>query len=272
MTCAAQDGSPAADAASPPPRRQRRFDLDVGGGRLEAVELPGDPGRRALVLLHEGLGSVGLWRRFPEQLAEATGRRVIAFSRAGHGFSDAPPAPRTATFFHAEALEVLPRVLELVEAPEPILVGHSDGGSIALIHAGHHRVTGVVTLAAHVFVEDVSVDAIERIRESYLDGDLRERMAPHHADPDAAFWGWCDVWLDPAFRAWDLTADTAEVTAPTLVIQGRDDAYGTLEQVDRIVAAAGDARPLVVAGGHSPHLDRPDEVVGAVARFAAPLP
>src|SRR3954463_2488098 len=176
----------------------------VEGRRIEAVELPGDAARRPLVLLHEGLGSVGLWRGFPAALNAATGRRVLAFSRFGHGRSEPPPSPRTPAFFHEEALDVLPAVLEALDADEPVLVGHSDGASIALIHAGHHPVGGLVLLAPHVIVEDITVEAIRGTRAAYVEEGLRERMARHHDDPDAAFWGWCDVWLDPGFRAWSL--------------------------------------------------------------------
>jgi len=170
---------------------------------------------------------------------------------------------------------VLPDVLAQLDAGDPILVGHSDGGSIALIGAGHAPVTGLVLIAAHVFVEEVTLAAIERTRRTFERDGLRERMARHHEDPEAAFWGWCDVWLDPAFRAWDLTADAARVTAPTLIIQGRDDPYGSLEQVRRIAAAigtGGQVEQLIVAGGHSPHLERAREVLDGIAEFAALLP
>jgi pimeloyl-ACP methyl ester carboxylesterase len=242
--------------------------VEVGGRRIETLELEGDPERRPLVLLHEGLGSVGLWRELPRGLADATGRRVLAFSRFGHGRSDPPPAPRTPRFFHEEALEVLPALLPQLRAEDPILVGHSDGASIALIYAAHHAVSGLALLAPHVIVEDVTVERIRETREAYVDGELRERMARHHDDVDAAFWGWCDVWLDPAFRAWSLEAEAARVRAPMLLIQGADDPYGTLEQLDRIEAAApGPVERLVVPGGHSPHLDEPAAVVSAIAAF-----
>ena len=244
--------------------------LSVASRRIEAVELPGAPDRPALVLLHEGLGSVGLWRDFPAALQAATGRRVLAFSRFGHGDSDPPPRPRTPAFFHEEALEVLPEVLAQLDAPRPVLVGHSDGGSIALIHAGAHDVAALVLLAPHVIVEDITVEAIRETRRTYLEGDLRDRMARYHHDPDAAFWGWCDVWLDPEFRRWNLEPDAERVTAPTLVIQGAEDPYGTLEQVDRIEASVrGPVQRIVVPGGHSPHLEQPDAVVAAVRDFVA---
>jgi pimeloyl-ACP methyl ester carboxylesterase len=247
--------------------------VTVDGLAVEVADLPGDGARRALVLLHEGLGSVGLWRGFPDQLHEATGRRVLAFSRFGHGRSEPPRAPRTPAFFHEEALEVLPALLEQIDAPEPILVGHSDGASIALIHAGAHPVAGLVLLAPHVVVEDVTVDAIRETRRQFQAGELRERMARHHDDPDAAFRGWCDVWLDPAFRDWSLEAEAEAVTAPALLVQGADDPYGTLDQLDRIQARVrGPVQRLVLAGGHSPHLDQPQAVVEAIAAFVAPLP
>src|SRR4051794_25980067 len=247
--------------------------VTVAGRRLEVAEWPGDAERRPLVLLHEGLGSVGLWRDFPDALNDATGRRVVAFSRFGHGRSEPPPRPRTPRFFHEEALEVLPEVLAQLDAPDPILVGHSDGASIALIHAGRHPVTGIALLAPHVIVEDVTVAEIRVARERYADGDLRERMARHHDDVDAAFRGWCDVWLDPAFRHWSLEEDAARVQCPALLIQGVEDPYGTLEQLDRIEARVrGPVQRLEVAGGHSPHFDAGDEVLAAIAAFTKDLP
>jgi pimeloyl-ACP methyl ester carboxylesterase len=246
----------------------------VEGRRIEAVEHPGDPGRRPLVLLHEGLGSVGLWRDFPAALNEATGRRVLAFSRFGHGRSERPPRPRTPAFFHEEALDVLPALLPQIDAAEPILVGHSDGASIALIHAGRHPVAGLALIAPHVVVEDVTVTEIRQTRELFETGGLRERMARHHDDPDAAFGGWCDVWLDPAFRAWSLELDAELVSAPLLLVQGSADPYGTLDQIDRIEARVrGSVERVVVEGaGHSPHLEQPEAVVAAVAAFSAGLP
>ena len=244
----------------------------VARRRLEAVELPGDPALRPLVLLHEGLGSVGLWRGFPAALQAATGRRVIAVSRFGHGRSQRPPAPRTPAFFHEEALDVLPELLAQLGAPEPLLVGHSDGASIALIHAGRHPVTGIALLAPHVFVEDITVAAIRDARRAFDGGALRERMARHHDDPAAAFDGWCDVWLDAAFRDWSLEADAERVGCPVLLVQGADDPYGTLEQLDRIQARVrGSVERLVVPGGHSPHLEAADEVTAALAHWVTRL-
>jgi pimeloyl-ACP methyl ester carboxylesterase len=247
--------------------------IAIAGRRLEAAVWDGDPGRRSLVLLHEGLGSVALWRDFPARLNEATGRRVVAFSRFGHGRSEPPARPRTPAFFHEEALDVLPEVLTQLDAPEPILVGHSDGASIALIHAGRHPVAGIALLAPHVFVEDVTVAEIRIARERYTGGDLRERMARHHDDVDAAFFGWCDVWLDPAFRDWSLEADAERVTCPVLLIQGVEDPYGTLAQLDRVQARVrGPVTRLELPGGHSPHLDAAGPVLAGLSEFAARLP
>lgn len=242
--------------------------LGPSGPALELLDLPGAADQPALVLMHEGLGSVGLWRGFPTELQRATGRRVVAFSRSGHGGSEPPQRPRTPAFFHQEALEVLPALLPAVGVEDPVLVGHSDGASIALIHAAHHRVSGLVLLAPHVFVEEVTVAAIRETREAYLSGGLRDRMARHHADPDAAFWGWCRVWLDPSFRSWSIEDETARVAAPMLLIQGAADPYGSLEQVDRIEARVrGPARRLILDGGHSPHLEDGERTVGAIVDY-----
>ncbi|MGH2874463.1 MAG: alpha/beta fold hydrolase [Solirubrobacteraceae bacterium] len=244
--------------------------IEFDGSRLELLDLPGDPGRRPIVMLHEGLGSVGLWREFPAVLARASRRRVLAYSRFGHGRSDPPPRPRTPAFFHEEALDVLPCLLATLEIDSPVLVGHSDGASISLIFAAHHQAAAIALLAPHVFVQEITVAAIRRTRESYLTGELRRRMAHHHDDPDAAFSGWCDVWLAPEFRDWSIEREAATVNAPVLLIQGADDPYGTLEQLTRIEARLpAPAHRLVLPGGHSPHLEHPREVAGAIATFAA---
>ena len=244
--------------------------VQVGGLPIEVLDVPGPSPQAPLILLHEGLGSVGLWREFPEQLQAATGRRLIAFSRYGHGRSAPPPHPRTPAFFHEEALEVLPELLAALGVTEPVLVGHSDGASIGIIHAASHPVTALVLLAPHVFVEDICVTAIRRTRETFVKGELRGRMARHHDDPDAAFWGWCDVWLDPAFRQWSLDEEASLLQAPTLLIQGAKDPYGTLAQIDRIEARArGPVQRLVLDGGHSPHLEHGAKLADAIAGFLA---
>jgi pimeloyl-ACP methyl ester carboxylesterase len=245
------------------------LDVRVQGRRLEAVEVPGSTDEPPLVLLHEGLGSVSAWRDFPEALSEATSRRVLAFSRSGHGRSDPPAVPRTPAFFHEEASAVLPAVLCELDAEDAILVGHSDGASIALIHAATHGARGLVLIAPHVVVEDVTLAAIRETRERFERGELRERLARHHDDPDVAFRNWCDVWLDPRFRAWTLEPEAERVVCPVLLVQGTDDPYGTLDQIDRIEARVrGPVRRVVVpGGGHALHREAPETVVREVARF-----
>jgi pimeloyl-ACP methyl ester carboxylesterase len=251
----------------------RRHQVTIAGRQIDTFDIPGDNSLPAIVMLHEGLGSIDLWRTFPTGLNRATGRSVIAFSRFGHGRSQTSPwEPDVTGFHHREALLLLPELLHELGVQAPLLVGHSDGASIALIHAAQHPVVGLGLLAPHAFVEELTLASIRQTRTDYVEADLRRRMARHHDDVDAAFWGWCDMWLDPAFAAWNLEADAARVTAPTLLIQGADDPYGTLEQIDRIEAAlAGPATRLVVSGGHSPHLEHPAEVTTAMARFALTL-
>ena len=243
-------------------------DVSIRGRRLEAVEIPGDPDKSPLVLLHEGLGSVSAWREFPEELQHATARRVIAYSRFGHGTSDLLPAPRTSSFFHEEACGVLPEVLRQLGADEPVLVGHSDGASIALIHSGSFPVRALVLIAPHVVVEEVTIEAIRETRDSFETDDLRERLSRHHVDPDAVFRAWSDVWLDPAFRSWTLEPDAERVDCPVLLLQGDDDPYGTLAQLDRIEARVrGQVSRKVIPGGHRLYRDAAEDVVHEIVRF-----
>lgn len=224
-----------------------------------------------IVLLHEGLGSVGLWRDFPHALAEATERAVFAYSRAGHGASDPPAAPRAARFMHDEAIEWLPNVFDAAEITRAILLGHSDGASIALIFAATcpQRAAALILEAPHVFVEDISLTSIARMKRDYDTTDLRTRLAKYHANVDAAFHGWNDVWLDPQFRSWNLEEFLPRVTAPALVIQGEEDEYGTLRQVHAVARQlAGRVETLILPEcGHSPHRDQPQRVIGAIATF-----
>jgi len=241
-------------------------------GRLEVLDIAGDAGLPALVLLHEGLGSVRLWRGFPSALADATGARVVAFSRFGHGASDRPPQPRTPRFMHEEALEVLPALLTAMDLPEPILVGHSDGASIALIHASRHPVRAVVAMAPHVFVEEMCLVEIRAAKRTYEAEGLRERMARHHDDPDTAFYGWNDVWLHPDFPRWDIRDVLPEIACPMLLIQGMQDQYGTLAQLDAVEAsAAGPVERLHPDCHHAPHLEAPEETLAAITAFVRSL-
>jgi len=233
---------------------------------LETEEIDG--AEPALVFLHEGLGSVALWRDFPERLARATGRRALVYSRAGHGNSPVPDTPRTPRFMHDEALEVLPELLATHGIEKPVLVGHSDGGSIALIHASRHPVTKLVLLAPHVFVEDLSVASIAEARETFETTDLRERMARYHRDAEATFRLWNDIWLAPEFRDWNIEDVLPAITAPVLAIQGEHDQYGTLAQIDAIEAGvAGEFERVVLDARHAPQLEAPEETLNAAAEF-----
>ena len=234
--------------------------------KLETSELPG--AEPALVFLHEGLGSLALWRDFPRRLAEATGRRALIYSRAGHGFSDVPEAPRTPRFMHEEALDVLPPLLAEHGIERPVLVGHSDGGSIALIHASEHPVSGLILLAPHVFVEELSVASIADARETFETTDLRDRMGRYHRDAERTFRLWNDIWLAPEFRSWNIEDVLPRVTAPTLVIQGEHDQYGTLAQVDAIERGVrGPVTRVVLDCRHAPHLEAPEKTLAAAVAF-----
>jgi pimeloyl-ACP methyl ester carboxylesterase len=210
--------------------------LDIGASRLEFRMIEPPPHEApTFVLLHEGLGSVGLWGDFPDELAAATGLGVFAYSRAGYGRSSASVMPRRITFMHEEAREVLPRVLDAIGLKRGILLGHSDGASIAAIYAGSvadHRIGGLVLLAPHFFTEPFGVAEIARMRELYVAGDLRTKLARWHRDPDNAFYSWSGPWLDQEFRKWDLTEELAYIRVPILIVQGEDDQYGTLRQVE----------------------------------------
>jgi len=252
--------------------------LVVGGHRLEVAWHGPPPGAApTLVFLHEGLGGVSAWRDFPARVAAATGMGALVYSRLGYGGSDPAPLPRPLSYMHDEALAALPEVLDVAGIRECVLFGHSDGGSIALVFAGSglpqsKRVLSLVLEAPHVFVEDVSVTSIAAARVAYETGDLRSRLARHHgANVDGAFRGWNDAWLDPAFRRWNIEEYLPRVRVPLLVIQGEDDAYGTLAQVDAIErGVSGPVTRLVLPrSGHAPHRDRPEEVLSAVTAFVA---
>ncbi len=245
--------------------------IRIAGRTIDYVRIGGArPARPPLVFLHEGLGSIAMWRDFPARVAAATGCDAVVYSRHGYGNSSPLDAPRAVEYMHDEALDVLPRLLDELGVARPVLVGHSDGASIALLHAGAsgRPVAGVVAMAPHVMVEDVSIAAIEAARVAYASTDLRDRLARHHADVDSAFLGWNRVWLDPAFRAWNIESCLAGIRCPLLAIQGEDDAYGTMEQLRRIAAHVPAAELVALAAcRHSPHRDRPDAVEAAIAAF-----
>ena len=245
--------------------------INVCGHRLEYERIAaGGQGRPTLVLLHEGLGSIAMWRDFPQRLAHATVSHVIVYSRYGYGDSDPLRQPRDVRYMHDEGLVVLPELLDRLGIARPVLVGHSDGASIALIHAGgtDRPVLGVIAMAPHVMVEDISVTSIEAARDAYATTDLRVRLARYHADVDSAFRGWNDIWLHPDFRAWNIEEYLPRIRCPVLAIQGEDDEYGTMEQVMRIAAAAPDVEILKLGDcRHSPHRDQTGAVLEAASRF-----
>ncbi len=251
--------------------------LDIGAARLEYRRVKSrNAAGPEIVLLHEGLGSVAMWRDFPDRLAEAAGLAVFAYSRAGYGKSSPIPLPRPARYMHREALDVLPRVLEAAGIGDCVLVGHSDGGSIALIYAGgvkdmHAR--GVVTMAAHVFNEKLCVDSIAAAGRAYLETGLRQRLARYHADVDNAFRGWNDVWLSEEFWRWNIEEYLPGVAVPVLAMQGLDDEYGTARQIDAIVSQVkGPAEKLMLpACKHSPHRDQPEATLAAIKSFVQSL-
>lgn len=252
--------------------------LEAGGHRLEYVLHEAHlTARPTLVFLHEGLGSISLWRDFPQRVAQATGCRTLVYSRYGYGQSDVLAAPRTAEYMHAEALEALPAVLAALGIERPLLVGHSDGGSIALIHAGDGRwpCAGIVVMAPHLFVEEVSVRGIEETVRVFETTDLPQKLARHHRDARRSFRGWADIWLSADFRAWNIEDAVRRLHCPVLAIQGEDDEYATLAQIERIAALATqapDVELLKLADcRHSPQRDQADAVAAALTAFVERL-
>jgi len=247
----------------------------AGGHRLEYAWFgAADTAARPIVMLHEGLGSLAQWKDFPDQLAAATRRRVLAYSRYGYGASEPLAGPLGVDFMHIEALETLPELLDALEVREPVLFGHSQGASMALIHAAraHRNVAAVVAMAPLVFVESSGLDSIRQARLAFLDTDLREKLLRYHDDVESAFWGWNDIWLNPDFATWSIEALLPEITCPVLTIQGLEDEYGTIEQINRIVSAIPHLRRLELPQvGHSPHRDQPETVLSAVRGFLASL-
>lgn len=249
--------------------------LEAGGARLEYRWIGPPPEAAAtLVFLHEGLGSVSQWKDFPDRVAAATGLGVLVYSRRGYGASEPVGPARPLTYMHQEGLEVLPEVLDAVGIRSSILVGHSDGASIALIHAGgvrDPRVHGLVLMAPHVFNEELAVRSIRAAKEAYEHGGLREKLERHHGDNvDGAFWGWNRAWLDPGFLDWNIEEFLPHISIPLLVIQGRDDEYGTQRQVHAIREQAAGAVELLMLSDcrHSPHRDQAAVTLEAIRRFA----
>lgn len=247
----------------------------MNGVHIEYVRLPSAHPRTgvpSIVFLHEGLGSLAMWKDFPQRVADATGCEAVVYSRAGYGRSDAARLPRTVRYMHDEGLEVLPVFLDALGIVRPILLGHSDGGSIALICAGGTPtpLTALILMAPHVLVEDLSVASIAEAKVAWESSDLPQRLGKYHADAEAAFRGWNDIWLHPDFRAWNIEEYLPNIRCPILAIQGEDDQYGTMDQIERIAAQAADVDLLKLADcRHSPHKDQPEAVIEAVQNFVA---
>ena len=255
--------------------------IDINGTRLEVLHLTPSkpqPGLAPLVFLHEGLGSVALWRDWPKQLSEATGREAWIYSRRGYGQSDAIIDVRRTgrlqpDYLHHEAWQVLPALLQTLGAVQPVLIGHSDGASIALLHASRYPVAACVVLAPHVMVEAISIQSIEEARLQFESGDLRQRLARFHADVDGAFWQWNDVWLSPGFAGFDIRHDCTRIKAPVLALQGADDPYGSLRQIDDIALPCEQiTRQVLSPCGHSPHREQAAVTTQTITHFLAALP
>jgi pimeloyl-ACP methyl ester carboxylesterase len=256
-----------------PVHGRRTSHVEIAGHRLEMLA-PHPPAAGApwVVYLHEGLGAAGHWRDFPARLSAATGSGTLAYSRWGYGRSDARPAPWPDDFLEDEARTVLPAMLAHAGITRPVVYGHSDGATIALMFAAAFpdACAGVVSVAAHVMLEAISLESIARARQRFVDGPLREPLKRQHgAHVEDTLFGWTGTWLRPRVRDWDMRASLATITCPVLVIQGRDDDFGTLAQVEAIVSGVGGpAESLILDGcGHIPHREKPTEVLAAVTRF-----
>jgi pimeloyl-ACP methyl ester carboxylesterase len=251
--------------------------VTAGGHSLEYQLIPAHQiNRPTLVLLHEGLGSVAMWRDFPARLAAATGCRTLVYSRYGYGQSDVLQEPFGTDYMHREARQTLPEVLAALDIENPVLVGHSDGASIALLHAGAgHKVAGMVVMAPHCFVEDISIRSIAAAKVTFETTDLPAKLGKYHRDVNRTFWGWNDIWLHPDFRAWNIEDCLPHIRCPILAIQGEDDEYGTMAQIEAIAAGARvapDVELLKLADcRHSAHKDQPLAVIEAINRFAESL-
>jgi pimeloyl-ACP methyl ester carboxylesterase len=248
--------------------------LGIGPSDLEYRMIgPAPEAAPTIVMLHEGLGSAGLWGDFPEKLATATGAGVFAYSRAGYGASTPVPLPRPIDYMHIEALDVLPKILDAIGFKRGLLAGHSDGASIAAIYAGgvqDHRIRGLALIAPHFIVEDISVKSIAEIKNLYETTDLRSKLARWHSHVDNAFYGWNDAWLNPKFRDWDISEYLAWIRVPIAIVQGADDHYGTIRQIE--IAREECYCPvdvsIITGAGHSPHREAPEATLNAVAEFA----
>jgi pimeloyl-ACP methyl ester carboxylesterase len=255
------------------PLLEQRGEFVVDGKRLETLWIDADADTHpTIVMLHEGLGSVALWKDFPRELASRTGCGVLAYSRCGHGSSDKLMEKRQVRFMHHEGEVVLPELLDKLGIARPILLGHSDGGSISLIFAGKYPELprALILEAPHVFVEDLSVASITQAKVSYQTTDFPEKLGRYHQNVDATFWGWNDIWLDPDFRSWNIEEYLPAITCPILCIQGEEDEYGTIAQVKAIGAQVPAAEMVMLPHcKHSPHRDQPKITLEQMAGFVA---
>jgi pimeloyl-ACP methyl ester carboxylesterase len=247
------------------------FFVTVQGRKLE-VQCIGGTNNDAptIVFLHEGLGSISLWRDFPSQIVERTGCDAVVYSRYGHGNSDVLQEARNVRFMHDEALLVLPELLEKLSVREPVLIGHSDGGSIAIIYAGAgNPVRGLVLMAPHVFGEEWGLKSIADAKVAFETSDLPQKLGRHHIDAAKTFWGWNEVWLLPEFRSWNIEEYLPRIKCPMLAIQGFEDQYGTMAQLDAIAAKAGGPVETLRLRDcrHSPHRDQPQAVKDAISHY-----
>ncbi|HJW50795.1 MAG TPA: alpha/beta hydrolase [Burkholderiaceae bacterium] len=242
---------------------------EVAGERLEVLRIRPERDRACLVFLHEGLGSVAGWRDFPRTLCDLLGAPGLVYSRRGYGRSTPLGRPRGTDYLHREAWTVLPALLDDLAIAAPVLVGHSDGGSIALLYAARHQPRAIAIMAPHVFVEEITIEGIRDARAAWQGGKLQAPLARLHDDPDGAFFGWNDGWLDPAFRDWNIEAELPKIRCPVLAIQGVDDQYATMAQLDRIAAGLrSPCRLLKLAScGHTPQRDQPAAVAAAIAQL-----
>lgn len=246
--------------------------LTIAGRSLEYEWIAAaGPRKPTLVFLHEGLGSIRQWRDLPVQLATAASCRALLYNRYGYGGSEVFAEPRRSVrYMHEEALESLPQLLAALRIERPVLVGHSDGASIALIHAGAgHPVRALALIAPHVFVEPISVRSIEQAKQAFADGDLAERFGKYHRDPRKTFFMWNDVWLDPEFLKWNIEEYLPGIACPVLAMQGEDDQFGTMAQLEAVARGVRGPCELVKlpACGHRVHVDQPEAAVAALARF-----
>lgn len=253
--------------------------LDAVGHRLEykwirprarTARRPPDA-MPVLVFLHEGLGSVAMWKDFPDLVVEATGCCALVYSRYGYGKSDRLTQPRAVDYMHREALEALPQVLDALSIRDPVLIGHSDGASVSIIYAGSglQRVRGLVLMAPHVFVEDITVAAIAQAKTAFETRALAAKLSRYHEDAAGAFRGWSDIWLHPDFRSWNIEACLPRITVPALLIQGEDDQYGTMAQIEALERQLGGPVETAVLArcAHSPHVDQTEGTLAAIAEF-----